>query len=261
MKKVLAIMGSPRKLGNTYKITKLVEEQMKILGDIEFEYIFLKDLDLGICRGCRLCMDKGEEFCPLKDDRKMVEQKILEADGVIFASPTYLANVSGLMKNFLDRLAYVSHRPHFFKNAMVLTTSGGGGMAFMLLSFSIPLGTWGFRVAHKFGVVMHESPDWGTLKERESLEQEKTKKVNKVAKKFYSSLSTDTLKPSVFKMAQFLYVKQAYLKSSPDSVDYHYWKSHGWFEKDAYYFYDPKTNIFKKWIALVASKFFGLLAR
>jgi multimeric flavodoxin WrbA len=34
-----------------------------------------------------------------------------EADGVIFASPGYTANVSGLMKNLMDRLAYTAHRP------------------------------------------------------------------------------------------------------------------------------------------------------
>jgi multimeric flavodoxin WrbA len=261
MKKVLAIMGSPRKMGNTYNVTKLVEDQMKLLSNIEFEYIFLKDMDLGICHGCRLCMDKGEKFCPWKDDREMMEQKLHEADGVIFASPTYLGNVSGLMKNFLDRFAYVSHRPRFFKNTMALTTSGGGGMTFMLLSFSIPLSTWGFKITHKFGVVMHENADWGTIKERESLEQDKQKKVDKAAKKFYDSLSMNALKPSVFNMAQFLYVKQAHLKGSSDSVDYHYWNDHDWFEKDAYYFYDPGVNILKKWMALVASKFFGLLAR
>jgi multimeric flavodoxin WrbA len=261
MKKVLAIMGSPRKLGNTYHVTKLVEERMQTLGDVQFDYIFLRDLDLGICRGCRLCMNKGEEFCPLKDDREMLEGKILDADGVIFASPTYLGNVSGLMKITLDRFAYVSHRPHFFKNAMALTTSGGGGMTFMLLALSIPLNTWGFKIAHKFGVVMHENPNWGTPKERESLEREKIKKVDKAAKRFHDSLNTDDLNPSLFNMAQFLYIKKARLKEDPDSLDYHYWKSQGWFEKDTYYFYDPKANILKKWAALLASKFFGLLAR
>ena len=40
MVKVLAIMGSPRSRGNTYKLTKLVEARMKTLGDVEFDYLF-----------------------------------------------------------------------------------------------------------------------------------------------------------------------------------------------------------------------------
>ena len=116
--KVLAIMGSPKKRGNTYELTRKVEENMKLLGAVEFEYVFLKDLNLESCLGCGICFDKGEELCPLKDERPILEEKMQTADGVIFTSPNYVFNVSGLMKNFIDRFAYVCHRPRFFKNAI-----------------------------------------------------------------------------------------------------------------------------------------------
>ncbi|MGZ7044375.1 MAG: flavodoxin family protein, partial [Methanobacterium sp.] len=140
--KVLTIMGSPKRKGNTYRITRKVEEEMKKLGDVEFEYVFLKDLDLKSCLGCGVCMDKGEEICPLNDDRAMMEEKMQNADGVIFTSPNYVFNVTGLMKNFIDRFAYVCHRPRFFKNAMVLTTSGVGGSRFTLMSLSTAPKIW-----------------------------------------------------------------------------------------------------------------------
>jgi len=42
------------------------------MGDIEVEIVRLSDYRLGICRGCRLCLDKGEEKCPHKDDRDVL---------------------------------------------------------------------------------------------------------------------------------------------------------------------------------------------
>lgn len=259
--KVLAIMGSPRSMGNTYKITKLVEKRIKELGNVEFEYVFLSDINLNMCLGCRTCMDKGEEFCPLKDDRVLIEDKIKSVDGVIFASPTYVGNVSGLMKNFIDRFAYVCHRPCFFKSAMAITTSGGGGAGFMLLNLSIPLSSWGFKIDHKFGVVMHEHMKRYSGKENQTLEKDMTKKVNIAARKFYKSLHESPPRPNTFAMAQFLYVKHEHSRDDPNSIDYQYWKSCGWYEKNVYYFYNPKAGILKKGMALAGSKLFGLIAR
>lgn len=84
---------------------------MRRQGDVEFEHLCVKDADLGYCRGCLNCFTKGESYCPLKDDRQSIEQKMLDADGVIFLSPNYAGNVSAMMKNFIDRFAYVGHRP------------------------------------------------------------------------------------------------------------------------------------------------------
>lgn len=261
MVKVLAIMGSPRSKGNTYQVTRMVEERMKRLGDVEFEYLFLRDADLWMCLGCRVCMEKGEEFCPLKDDRALIEEKMRAADAVIFTSPTYVGNVSGLMKNFIDRFAYVCHRPRFFKKAMVLTTSGGGGAGFMLMSFAIPPGTWGFDVVHKVGVVTHERPEEYSSAERKALEDAMNKKVDTAAKKFYGALRDTRSGPGTFSMAKFLYTKPYYQKREPTSVDYQYWKAHGWLEKDACYYFDPKAGLIKKGLAKLGTKFIGLVAK
>lgn len=253
--KVLAIMGSRRKKGNTYELTRKVEESVKQLGDVEFEYVFLKDLDLKACLGCQVCFNKGEELCPLKDDRAMLEEKMQNADGVIFTSPNYVFNVSGLMKNFIDRFAYVCHRPRFFKSTMVLTTSGVGGSRFMLMSFSTAPRIWGFKITDGFGVVTNEDPNSNL-----STPAEKTNKnVSAAAKKFYNALVAGRPKPGVFSMASFLFAKQNFKNVDPESFDYHYWKDHGWLEKDADYYYDPEANFIKKALARLLSKFIGLL--
>jgi len=124
--KVLAVIGSPRK-GNTYEIVRRVEDKMKSLGPVEFEYVFLKDVNLGRCRGCQLCILRGEDACPLGDDRALLERKMREAGGLILASPVYALQVTAVTKNFLDHFAYLFHRPRLFgKKALVIANAAGG---------------------------------------------------------------------------------------------------------------------------------------
>lgn len=99
---------SPKKKDNTYQLTKKVEKRIKQFGDVEFEYVFLKDLDLKTCKGCQICFNKGEDLCPLKDDMEMVEEKMHKAEGIIFTLPNYVFNVSGIMKNFIDSRRKIS---------------------------------------------------------------------------------------------------------------------------------------------------------
>ena len=49
----------------------------------------------------------------IKDDALMIREEMLNADGLIFVSPVYAHQVTALMKNFIDRFAYVLHRPCF----------------------------------------------------------------------------------------------------------------------------------------------------
>jgi multimeric flavodoxin WrbA len=254
--KVLAIMGSPRKAGNTYKVTKKVEERMKEMGAVEFEYVFLRDLDLKPCLGCGACLDRGEEKCPLKDGRAMLEEKMQGADGVIFASPTYVFNVTGLMKNFFDRFAYACHRPRFFKSAMVLTTSGiGAGAGIMLMTFSLVPRAWGFKVASSLAITTNGLPEYSTPEARAS------KKIDKAAKKFYRSVAAGRPKPGLFGMATFMAARPSIRKIPQEFFDYHYWKDHGWLEKSACYYYDePQPGMVGKSLAGILARFMGLFA-
>ncbi len=73
---------------------------------------------------------RGEERCPLKDDRDLLIEKMMTSDGVVFASPNYSFQVSAIMKTFLDRLGFVFHRPRFhgktFTSIVVQGFYGGG---------------------------------------------------------------------------------------------------------------------------------------
>ena len=66
--KILAVIGSPRINGNTYKTVKMVENHIKELDpNIEFEIIQLANFYLKACKGCYVCLSRGESNCPLKD--------------------------------------------------------------------------------------------------------------------------------------------------------------------------------------------------
>jgi len=101
MKRVTAFVGSARKK-YTYDAVRQFLDDLQSLGDVECEIVALSDHRLGTCRGCCVCFAKGEEFCPLKDDRDVLIEKMMASDGVVFASPNYSFQVSAIMKIFLD---------------------------------------------------------------------------------------------------------------------------------------------------------------
>ncbi len=88
MKRVTAFVGSARKKF-TYDAVRQFLDNLRSLGDIESEIVFLSDHRIGTCRGCKVCFVRGEEFCPLKDDRDVLIEKMTASDGVVFASPNY----------------------------------------------------------------------------------------------------------------------------------------------------------------------------
>src|SRR5512139_1534220 len=97
--KVLFLIGSYRKNGNTARVAHLMEAQLQQIAQqynapLETETLFLAHMDIGFCRGCRACFDRGEDTCPVKDDVPAIKAKIQAADGVVIASPVYVDDVS-----------------------------------------------------------------------------------------------------------------------------------------------------------------------
>lgn len=183
--KILTIIGSPHKKGNSYQATKNLEEEMKKRGDYEFEYIFLKDVHLEACKGCFNCVSRGIEFCPLKDDRQMIQDKMEEADGLVMVSPVYVMTVSALLKNFIDRVAYLCHRPAYHgKKALVLCTTGGIGVKETLNYMEKITKAWGYQVTGKCGLVTAPWPA------KEGLKKKNSKVIEKSVDNFDKSLKS-----------------------------------------------------------------------
>lgn len=98
--KILGIVGSKRKKGNTSVLVNRALEKAKEAG-AETELIFLGDYAITGCSGCGGCQKTRR--CVINDDMQKIYPLLLKADGVILGSPTYYYNVSSDVKAFLDR--------------------------------------------------------------------------------------------------------------------------------------------------------------
>ncbi|MGH4125563.1 MAG: flavodoxin family protein [Clostridium sp.] len=239
--KVIAIMGSPHK-GNGYKIVQKIENELKLVGDVDFKYVFLSDSNLNMCKGCFACISKGEMFCPLKDDKESIEQEILKSDGVILSSPGYALNVSGLMKNFIDRFAYSLHRPKFFNQSLMLVANGGSGLNKVIKALSTTLG--GSLKVCELGVT---STPWEANKK---YEENVEKDIKSSARKFYESMKyRKKTNPPLGNLIWFkIFKKMASISKETLPADYKYYSG----KKN--YFYETKVNFLKSFIAdIIAS--------
>lgn len=102
--KVLIINGSPRKKGVTSKVLHLIEENL-MKHNIEVIFYNLGEINMSHCTGCKLCYKTGD--CFMDDDAERLSKMIYEVDGLVLGSPTYASNVSGIMKDFIDRGHFV----------------------------------------------------------------------------------------------------------------------------------------------------------
>ena len=98
MSEILGICGSARKKGNT---ATLLREVLNATG-MESELNFLSDLTIGFCTGCLSCV-KNKGVCIKNDDMQGLLDKMIEARAIVLGSPNYYYDVSGLMKNMIDR--------------------------------------------------------------------------------------------------------------------------------------------------------------
>lgn len=113
--KVTIFNGSPRgKKGNTHVMVKEFSKGAGRAG-AEVENIFLMKKKIRPCRGCFTCWIKTPGKCVIKDDMAELNKKFCESDIVVFATPVYVDNVTGIMKNFMDRLI-AGLDPHFEKD-------------------------------------------------------------------------------------------------------------------------------------------------
>lgn len=98
--KIIAIYGSPRRKGNTATLMKKAVEGARDSG-ADVEEIILRDLKISPCLEIYGCLKAGE--CAIKDDFQMVRDKILQAQGLILASPVFFYTVSSHTKILMDR--------------------------------------------------------------------------------------------------------------------------------------------------------------
>jgi multimeric flavodoxin WrbA len=103
MKKILGIMGSPRKGGNTHLMLDSLLAAARDAG-AQTDTLLLGDLTIAECNGCHACWRTGR--CAKNDDMNPLYAKIAASDALVFGTPVYWYGPTALIKAFLDRFVY-----------------------------------------------------------------------------------------------------------------------------------------------------------
>ena len=129
--KILGICSSLRKGGNTEFLVNEVLQGAQQEG-AEIELYGVSGKDIKPCDGCHTCMKTGE--CHVQDDMQDLYNKMLEADGIIYGTPSYFYTMSGQLKNIIDRTTALNRPGRSLANKVgsVVTTGGGLGLSSIL---------------------------------------------------------------------------------------------------------------------------------
>ena len=238
MKSVTAFVGSARKQGVTSRATRRLLDALEASGDVQSELVFLSDCDVGLCRGCKACFIRGEEFCPLHDDRDRLIEKMARSDGVVLASPVYAFQVSAHVKAFLDRLGFALHRPRFHGKAYTsIAVEGLYGGRDVVRYLDLVGGALGFNVVKGSRVVCRKNPDAA----HEPMLEEERRKMDETlarqARRLHEQLSRPPFpEPTMLQLFAFRMARTSMrLELAEDRRDHAYYREHGWFGSDYYY--------------------------
>ena len=106
--RVLAINGSVRKGGNTSILLGYVLRELEAEG-IQTELVELSGMKIHSCVSCRKCAARHDGLCAQSHDMgNVLIEKMALVDGILFGSPTYLADVSPEIKALMDRACMVA---------------------------------------------------------------------------------------------------------------------------------------------------------
>ena len=171
--KITVIHGQNHR-GSTWNIADLLVQN--ITGEKEVAEYFLP-LDLNhFCAGCCTCLE-ARERCPYWREKEPVLRDMLEAELLIFTSPTYCMMPSAPMKTFLDLFFtnWMSHKPleeMFSKRAVVISTAAGAGAKKTVGLIANNLVNWGIPRVYKYAFVVY-AKNWDIVPPRKKAKIEK----------------------------------------------------------------------------------------
>ena len=126
--KILALIGSPRKDGNTDLLVEQILEAGRAKGHTG-EKLYLYDYRISPCVDCRQCK-KGELVCCIKDGMQQIYPKMETADLLVFGTPLYWYGPTAKMKLLIDRMRpYVANGLLKGKKGVVVAPAAEGAEA------------------------------------------------------------------------------------------------------------------------------------
>jgi len=170
--KVIGIVGSPRKNGNTDTLVQAVLDGAMEAGH-ETAKFSLNEMNYKGCQGCGYC--KNHEECRQDDDVSKLLDEMRNAGAVVFGSPIYFGEFTGQFRLMEDRLYSLvdsgfKSRLTPGKKAVIITSPGNPDPSTYdkaIQDFSRVLGMLGFKVTAAIKMVNGNLPD--SVKEKPEL--------------------------------------------------------------------------------------------
>lgn len=258
--RIVILMGSPRKQ-DSLNICKEIELRLGTK-NMTYDYIFLKDYEIQDCRGCGLCFKKSEKLCPCRDDLDIIRKKLLEADGIIIATPVYAYQVPAPLKRIIDRMAFLFHRQELVgKPTLIVVASDGGGHKQVGKYMKMTISGWACNLIGTISIIspmyFENRKDNFALVYNEGYHKKTYLKIEKLTNKFKQAIESQVRKaPSYYDIFMFNCLRT---KTFTSRVDYDYWNDKNWL--NSYYFYDVKINPLKKLFGVILRLIINLVGK
>jgi multimeric flavodoxin WrbA len=186
-RRVLVLLGSPRKEGNSAILAEQIIRGAESEG-AKVEKIFLHGMKIAPCQSCYACQKAGSKGCAIDDDMQPIYQKLIKNDAWVIASPVFWFNMSAQTKLFMDRcfaLPAYEERPFAGKRIAIAMSYGdtdpfSSGCVNALRTFQDAFRYVGAKMV---GMVYGSATEAGEIKSNRALMQKAMELGKKLASK------------------------------------------------------------------------------
>jgi len=118
-RKVLVLLGSPRRKGNSAVLAQHLRQGAEEAGG-RVETLYLQGMGIEPCTGCGECHTGNISGCVIDDSMQDIYDKLKGSDAIVFASPIYWFSVSAQLKTVIDRIyAIVGEEKEILKGKQI----------------------------------------------------------------------------------------------------------------------------------------------
>lgn len=228
--KICILYGSPRKK-NTYAAVQQIKERLRLHEEVEFvEYILQKEPH-DFCCGCYTCINGAEEKCPHAAHVQPVIQAMRGADGLIFATPVYVMDMTAQMKCvFGSHGLFLYGTPPLPGDVPKVRPGGfhGGGGRYegcQCVGHTV-VKALGRPQDYSCGISIF-APGWDAIPA--SRKRKIEKRLDRVTDAFWRSLGAKK-RPTMHTRLLFFAMKQMQKRKKGTGADATYWKQQGWLD-------------------------------
>lgn len=217
--KLVAFVGSMRgKTSITYNAVESLINKIKsdIREELTYTVFCADELKIEMCRGCMLCYQEG---CCINDDIQRIEKEILDADIVVLGSPVYVHQVTGPMKNFVDRLnCWCYELPLLGKLGITVSVSNTNGNYYVDQYLNKVMDIWGANIVSNISIKKYP-------------ESNQEESINIAVEKLLEYLQDDNKRYKVSKTQEIIFqTYKEHFKNMEKSCLRDYWERNALFE-------------------------------